>query len=362
MTLREKEILEWIQENPLISQEELAKKANITRSSVAVHISNLIKKGFIQGRGYVLQNQPYAVVIGGANMDIAGMSFKELVLKDSNPGKLNFSMGGVGRNIADNLCRLDIKTELLTLLGNDLNGQNIKNQCQELGIGMNYTDILEDTSTSCYLSVLDDTGDMAVAIADMAIYDKLDIQFIKERESIIRGSSLCIVDTNIPKETLEYIVENFETPIFLDPVSTVKSLKIKDFIGKFHTIKPNQIEAEKLLNMEIKDESDLEMAGAKFLELGVKNVFISLGAEGVFYKNANTSGKIKATGKIKVANATGAGDAFMAGIAYAFLHNLSIEEAVKTGIATSLIAISSEETINKNMSVELINKYREDLI
>lgn len=44
MTFREQEILKWIEENPLISQIELAKKANITRSSVAVHISNLIKK------------------------------------------------------------------------------------------------------------------------------------------------------------------------------------------------------------------------------------------------------------------------------------------------------------------------------
>ena len=49
MTQRERQILNWIEENPLISQQELAEKAGITRSSVAVHISNLMKKGYITG-------------------------------------------------------------------------------------------------------------------------------------------------------------------------------------------------------------------------------------------------------------------------------------------------------------------------
>ena len=54
MTDRERQILRWIEEDPMISQQELARRAGITRSSVGVHISNLMKKGFIAGRGYVL--------------------------------------------------------------------------------------------------------------------------------------------------------------------------------------------------------------------------------------------------------------------------------------------------------------------
>ena len=50
MTRREHQILQWIEENPMISQQELADKAGITRSSAAVHISNLMKKGYITGK------------------------------------------------------------------------------------------------------------------------------------------------------------------------------------------------------------------------------------------------------------------------------------------------------------------------
>ena len=67
MTQRERQILNWIEENPLISQQELAEKAGITRSSVAVHISNLMKKGHIAGKGYVLRNASYAAVVGAVH-------------------------------------------------------------------------------------------------------------------------------------------------------------------------------------------------------------------------------------------------------------------------------------------------------
>ena len=70
MTQRERQVLQWIEANPMISQQELAEKLQITRSSVGVHIANLMRKGYIAGRGYVVAGSSYAVVVGGVNMDI----------------------------------------------------------------------------------------------------------------------------------------------------------------------------------------------------------------------------------------------------------------------------------------------------
>ena len=106
MTQRERQILRWIEEDPMISQQELADKAGITRSSAAVHISNLMKKGHIAGRGYIVRTAPYAVVAGGVNMDIGGRSCEGLIPRDSNPGQVRMSLGGVGRNIAHNMALL----------------------------------------------------------------------------------------------------------------------------------------------------------------------------------------------------------------------------------------------------------------
>ena len=52
------------------------------------------------------KNLPYAVVCGGVNIDIGAHSFAPLRAKDSNPGKVELSLGGVGRNIAHNMAWL----------------------------------------------------------------------------------------------------------------------------------------------------------------------------------------------------------------------------------------------------------------
>ena len=128
MTQRERQILDWIRENPLISQQELADKAGITRSSAAVHISNLMKKGYIAGRGYLLRDADYIVVIGGVNMDIGAVSGARLGARDSNPGRVTTSLGGVGRNIAHNLCLLGEQVAMVTVLGQDGFAQSVREQ------------------------------------------------------------------------------------------------------------------------------------------------------------------------------------------------------------------------------------------
>lgn len=112
MTQRERQILQWIEADPMISQEALAERAGITRSSVAVHISNLMKKGYIAGKGYVLRSGTYAAVVGGVNVDIGGQSYAPLVARDSNPGRVRISLGGVGRNIAHNMSLLGVDVRL----------------------------------------------------------------------------------------------------------------------------------------------------------------------------------------------------------------------------------------------------------
>ena len=136
MTQRERQILRLIELDPMISQETLAQKLGITRSSVAVHISNLTKKGCIAGRGYVLRTGEYVVVVGGANVDICGRSWETLVPEDSNPGLVSMSIGGVGRNIAHNLSLMGADVRMLTAVGDDLNGQRLCAASAAAGIDM----------------------------------------------------------------------------------------------------------------------------------------------------------------------------------------------------------------------------------
>lgn len=354
MTNREREILNIVRENPLISQDEIAKRLGITRSSVAVHITNLMKKGLILGKGYVLpQNEDYVYVIGAANVDMLGYPKSKLKLKDSNPGNLKISFGGVGRNIAENLARMGVKTKLLTLLGEDIYGRKIYDHAKKIGIDVSSVYFLEDKQTSTYISIQDEEGDMALALSCMDIYDEFKVDYIKENKGLIKNSKCIVVDTNLPEDVLKYISEEFEVPIFLDTVSTTKALKVKDFIGNFYCIKPNKYEAEALTGIKINDEKDLKICSDYFLQRGVKRIFISLGEDGVFYSDGRIYNLLKAP-KIEAVNSNGAGDAFVAGLVFGFINGYDIDLSAKLAMAASIIALKSEDTINPNIDIDSI--------
>ena len=185
MTQRERQLLNWIEEKPLIAQQELADKAGITRSSVAVHISNLMKKGYITGKGYIVRTAPYVTVVGGVNMDIGGRSDRALVPQDSNPGTVSMSLGGVGRNIAHNMSLLELDVRLLTVFGDDANAQKIAASCGELGIDISQSPVVPGGRTSTYLFINDEKGDMALAVSDMVIYRHLTPQMLSQRQKLL---------------------------------------------------------------------------------------------------------------------------------------------------------------------------------
>ncbi len=353
MTKRERQLLNWIEENPLISQKELADKAGITRSSVAVHISNLMKKGYITGKGYIVQTAPYVTVVGGVNVDIGGRPGAALVARDSNPGAVHSSLGGVGRNIAHNMALLGLDTRLLTAFGDDLNAQKLAASCGELGIDISQSPVIPGGRTSTYLFINDERGDMALAVSDMEIYRHLTPQALAQRHKLLDASQVVVIDTNIPEESIAWLAENCAAPLFADPVSTAKAVKLKPVLGKLHTLKPNRLEAELLSGVPITGEASLNKAADALLETGLRRVFISLGAEGVFA--ADRSGRVQLPClSAELVNATGCGDAFMAAIAWAYLRGTDLADTARAGLAASSIAMESRETINPAMSEEAL--------
>lgn len=353
MTQRERELLNWIAENPLISQQELADKAGITRSSVAVHISNLMKKGYIAGKGYVLRNPSYAAVVGGVNMDIGARSAAPLVARDSNPGKVQMSLGGVGRNIAHNLALLGADVRMLTAFGDDLYAQKIAASCGELGIDISQSLQVPGATTSTYLFIAGDDGDMALAVSDMDIYEHITPTWLQSRHTLLDNAQVIVVDTNIPAESIRWLCENVKVPIFADPVSTAKAEKLRPVLGQLHTLKPNRIEAELLSGVAITDDKSLERAAKALLDTGLHRVFISLGGDGVYAADRNSAVRMPCFPAV-MRNATGAGDSFMAALAWAYLEGNDLEHTARLAQAAAAIAIEGVETINPAISAAAV--------
>ena len=295
------------------------------------------------------KNLPYAVVCGGVNIDIGAHSFAPLRAKDSNPGKVELSLGGVGRNIAHNMRLLGVPTYLLTAVGGDSRASQVEESCKELGI------VLKELSVKAEEAIFvgDSDGDMAIAVSDMEICKKLTPDYFASQLDLLNGAAAVVVDANLPRESIAYLVEHCTAPLFVDPVSTVKAEKLQGLLSHVHTLKPNRIEAELLSGVKITDDATLYQAAQALLDQGVQRVFLSLGGDGVFAAQQGET-HLEPICKAEMRNATGAGDAMMASLVWSFLAGRNLAESCAAGTAAAAIAVESEETINPNISAEAV--------
>lgn len=295
------------------------------------------------------QAKPYVVVIGGANMDIAGRATSGLMMRDSNIGSVRLSPGGVGRNIAHNLALLGCDVRLVTAFGGDSQGSSLKESCRSAGIDISASITIEGGSSSTYLFVMDDTGDMLVAINDMGILEELTRERIAERMDLVRGAAVCVVDSNLPERTIAWLTAEAQVPLFCDPISVAKAPKLIGSLSNLHTIKPNLMEAEALSGIHVHDDVSRRLAGKALLDAGVGRVFVSLGTEGLMCLEGNQHLELPCLPS-RLVNATGAGDAMMAALVWSYLHDMNLEEAGVAGLAASAIAVEGADTINPLMS------------
>ena len=299
-------------------------------------------------------------VIGGANMDIGGFSARKILDGDSNPGRVSMTIGGVGRNIAENLARMGLEVELVSAIGGDGNGRMILEDCARKGIGTGLCLLEEDMRSSVYLFISDADGDMHCAVNDMDIQLRLTKDVLAERIDRINAMDAAVIDANLPRETIEYLAENLRIPVFADAVSAAKVVRLKNALPYLYAFKPNRIEAELLTGIKIADEESALRAAKAIAGMGVKRVCLSMSVEGAICVEGEKWIRIPGR-KLEMVNASGAGDAFTAALVWAWSEKMTLEESCKAGMAAASIAVEAESAVNPQMSAEKLQLRINDL-
>lgn len=301
------------------------------------------------------------VVIGAAAVDIQGAPREALALRDSNPGSIQLTLGGVARNIAENCVRLGVNTQLLSAIGDDLFGDFIKRHSLLTGIGIEHCLYLNETHSATFMCVNNIDGDLALAIADMDITYRMDPVYFQTKKSVLEQARAIVVETDLSQEALEYIVQNHgDTPLFCDAVSVILAKKVQHLIGSFHTIKPNQYEAEYLTGISIRCARTLNQAMDYFLNKGVQQVFITLGKKGAFYGNSQERGFIAAPANRPV-NTLGAGDSFLAACVEGFVRDRSILETAQQAMLAAYLTLQHSMTVSPELSFNNIQKLKAEM-
>ena len=292
--------------------------------------------------------QGFVAVIGGVNVDITAATRGLFVVGDSIPGEVALACGGVARNIAHNLHLLGHTVRFVSMFGSDVFGKICHNDCQELGLDLTLSERHDNARNGLYLCVNDNSGEMVVAVADMDIVKNITPDFLSERMGDINQAAAIVADSNLETESLQYLLENARTPLFIDTVSTAKAARVVTALKSgnhvLHTLKLNRLEAL------ISTESDtVEQAARWFVDHGVQHVFITLGAQGVLCADAHRQTTLPAE-PTQVVNATGAGDAFLSAVVHAHLLGEPTERQAAWGLRAAHLALLSQAAVNPEIS------------
>ena len=297
-------------------------------------------------------------VIGGANIDIGGFPSGRIAMQDSNPGRVRLSAGGVGRNIACNLARLGVETHLVTAFGDDAFAAIARADCARAGVDCALAFDFQGAASSAYLFIADAAGDMQLAVNDMAICDRLTPEALEARLDALNGMDAVVLDANLPAETLAFLAARLKPPLLADAVSTAKAPRLLGALPRLAAIKPNAIEAETLTGIPVHGPDSAARAARRLVELGARRAFITLGERGACCADADGT-RFLSGGAVKLVNATGAGDAFTAALAWGLMGALSLRDCCAAGLAAASIAVESMETVSPEISEENLIKRME---
>ena len=278
------------------------------------------------------------LVIGGANIDVKAKTLAPHVPRTSNPGAVSIKAGGVARNIAHNLARLNVKTTLLSVIGNDSFGQMLIQETSKAGVNTSAI-IRSNQTTGTYVAVLDEAGELITAVSDMDLLSLLTSRIIKQNKDLIMANKHIISDCNLSEETLNEIALMAVDRLIIEPVSVTKSTKLLTLL-KFHRVflaTPNLDQIEALAGTR-----EIKVAAAILHKLGLQNIVIHAGEQGAYVSDGNEIINIPSQAKT-IIDVTGAGDAATAGLVCGLLKNLPLAKAAEIGqmMAAKVIASPS---------------------
>ncbi|CEG44687.1 indigoidine synthase a family [Plasmopara halstedii] len=172
-------------------------------------------------------SQKRVLVVGGLVLDIISSSTSRLIHGTSNIGTIKQSSGGVGRNIAECLHRLQLEPLLVSTVGNDSSSSILLEDLKRLGMDTSGITVSGNLSTAVCSAILDSGGDMDAAIADMSAFESINSEAISDQD--IGNAKLVIADGNLSSNTIGDLFmrsSRLGVDTWFEPTSVQKSVRV----------------------------------------------------------------------------------------------------------------------------------------
>ena len=294
------------------------------------------------------------LVIGAAGLDLKGYAAGALRLGATNPGQVRRSVGGVARNIAENLARLGQPVFLISAVADDEAGRWVLERTRGAGVEVSHVAVVSQGRTGTYLAVLDEQGNLVVAVDDMGILETITPRYLQDRRSLFEQAAMVVLDANLSPAALRSAIRlarRCGVPVAADPTTPTLAMRLRPFLPELFQVTPNAAEAEALTGLPASNIDEALFAARYLTVLGVQVAIITMAEMGLVYAAGDLSGHIPAL-RTEIVDFTGAGDALTAAVIFALLHEIPVEEAVRLGVAAAALTLRSRETVSPELSLE----------
>jgi pseudouridine kinase len=291
---------------------------------------------------------PLIACIGGAHVDHRVLLPAPAILGTSNPGAVYTDLGGVSRNVAQNLAQLGCQVRLCSRVGNDEAGRRVLAQPLDTSL----ISVSDTRPTASYTAILEPTGELVIGVADMAIYEELTPAVLTPVLPRLRDAGLWFLDANLPAETIAWLIgEAGATPVAADAISVAKSRRLLPVLSQVRYCFCNLAQAGALSGETFLDAGT---AARAVRDLGATSGVVSAGSKGIAVYGPTGITPMRAL-PATPRDVTGAGDALVGGTLYGLCHDLELASAVRLGLAAAAITVESANSVAPHITPEALH-------
>ncbi len=277
---------------------------------------------------------------------------RRLDFEKLEPGKNNraereyFRAGGKGINVSRQLNLLNVKNTALTFIGGN-NGKIFRRIIEEERILPVYVNMKSELRWATV--AFEKTGERLTTLfaPNHYVSEREAAEFEKRMERMIANCSIVVFAGSSPHPNTDYLfARGVEIAHEHDKISVVDTYgnALKLALEKAPTVIHNNIEELKsTLNIELKTEKEKRHFLYSLYEKGIKMAFLTNGKNTVYASKFDFHYKISPP-KIHEKDATGSGDAFVAGIASGLENGLTFDEFTRKAISLGAANAESFET------------------
>lgn len=296
------------------------------------------------------------IVIGASGIDVKGQAAVSPQMGRSNLGVVRNSVGGVARNIAENLARLEVPTLLLSTVGHDHFGNRVLEHTAATGVDVSHVLRVPDTHTGSYVAVLDDGGKVMVAISEYDIVEHITPRYLQQQRALFAAAAMLVIDANLSDRTMASAfmwAERYNVPVCADPTSPELAKRLIPYLPALYMVAPDAAEAAILCGAETPpatSEEAIETAQC-LVSLGVKIAIVTLAEQGVAYADGGSAGHIPAL-STSVVDTTGVGDALTAAVIFGLLNDMPLDDAMRLGVAAAALTLRTRDTVSSDLTLD----------